>query len=251
VTDGSFVYWRTEAPPYEIARVSRDGGTPQVLTSGPSPYTSIVLDGTTIWFTRQDGIVGSVPISGGAETPILTSEVSPTSIVVDETLAYFIANKEIVSRSKGGGGARLVLATPTTFGKPDEGFSSADPTALGLAPSHVLVKLEIQGLPAGIARLPKGIGAPQVFTTPFVSAIVFDARDGGHAYVGEHDPSTKWSAIARVSFGQASTGSDVRTIGQYDVSTIARDNTHVYWTSRLVTSGEPSGNVVLRRIPLP
>src|SRR5262249_34290605 len=95
------------------------GGAPTVLTSGTNGYTSIALDATDVYFTRTDGVLGRVPIGGGAVTPLRTLEPTPESVAVDDTNFYWVRSSlnAVMSQPKSGG-APTELASPALLGQP-------------------------------------------------------------------------------------------------------------------------------------
>ena len=80
-----------------IARVSRSGGTPQLLGETPgSSILSLAIDDTRVYFTVLDGVDGmgricSVPKSGGTVQTLVNNLKTPYDLVVDSQFVYWVA----------------------------------------------------------------------------------------------------------------------------------------------------------------
>jgi hypothetical protein len=111
--DGTYVYWGNEAGagPSSVYRANKDGSNPIQLATTVDPVEGITVDATNVYFTVDlGGGVYSVPIGGGATTPIATGEANPTDIVTDATSVYWLNGAGVRKAPKSGGPA-ITLGT--------------------------------------------------------------------------------------------------------------------------------------------
>jgi hypothetical protein len=93
--DDAFVYWATTNSDPSIVRRAQDaGGSNTAIVSGSLNIGALVLDATTVWFTRSvDGEVGYAPIEGGAASVLVSGVASPGRITQDAVNVYYIADE--------------------------------------------------------------------------------------------------------------------------------------------------------------
>jgi sugar lactone lactonase YvrE len=83
---GPYVYWATFADE-TIQRVGLAGESPTVLVTGQGYAMEIVVDATSLYWTRQGGMVGKATRDGGP--PMVWTSLGAWSIAIDETSIYW------------------------------------------------------------------------------------------------------------------------------------------------------------------
>ena len=127
--DATYVYWTISAG--TVNRILKAGGSPEVLASGLSNPTSIMIDGDSVYWTNyvDPGTINMMPKSGGAVSVIAAGQVNPTSLAADSAYLYWqVANTTIKKMSKSGVVIPVVQVSPSPsfdFGSVSTGTSSA------------------------------------------------------------------------------------------------------------------------------
>jgi hypothetical protein len=168
VVDGDDVFWATKAgePTFEIGQVSKVGGSQITLASGPARYSSIAVERPYMYFARTDGVVGRLPVGGGAIEPLYTGEATPTSIAVDQAAIYWVNSAGDVLRGEKDGSVRTILAANGSlkpFGRP----------ALGLAVVDGLLLIRAATAEVGTFALLSTNGGPSF--SPFINEAIYPA----------------------------------------------------------------------------
>lgn len=253
--DADHVYWSSDAGgagASVVARAPKAGGPAEVLTSASAGYSSFALDGATVWLTRTDGVVASVPATGGAETPLATNEPSPKSVTVLDGDVVWLAGGAFVSMPKTGG-ARTVLLSPSDFDAHRQMFSPlpVDVELLdGVARSGVLWARFAMAVP-GATTVTEGItnvlpGAqPASFWTFLPGAHVTLAfGSDGKAYAGTGDGT---GGFVEVLDPTGASTHPIVIFGQHDVPGLALVGGDAYWVD--VVGATATGT--LQRIAVP
>lgn len=231
--DATHVYWATGGAgvAFQLGRVAKtpepDGGTPlpEVLDASTSAFAGAAVDASYMYFTRSDGVVGRVPIGGGAEEALFTGESAPGAIVVDDTGLTWVTSGggDVVRGGKTGGGRASLL---------EPGFFPADVTFRDLALDGDLVLAfatvadrhvwGLVGLKKAVAPVVDlGLGAPGdgAFAVAPDGSVVAATRDdvlGLGKIVSRRPPTIQDSPT-------------ILTFGEPHVTAIAADVGHVYW----------------------
>jgi hypothetical protein len=194
---------------------SVDGGSLDVLTTGQPGSTSIAVDGTNVYWTTSDSVVG-LPLAGGPPVVLATKQLEPHGLAVDGTSVYWANIDGSVMKAPIEGGAWTLLATGRSYSLYAEGRSLAvDSTSvywtnpgLGqvlsvpLAGGRVVVVASGQYLAGPIA-----VSAGSVYFVTDTSIMVVPISGG---------PPATIATGAVVAF----------------VNAIAVDSSSVYWTNR-------------------
>lgn len=117
-SNGSTLFWVAEL---EIRKVDRNGTTAVVVAADAKPESALVADDTSVYFTRREGTLWRVPVSGGTPAKIadLRSRTGPPVVTtaMNRTVAlrgddvYFVSfARGAVARIKKSGGAPRILA---------------------------------------------------------------------------------------------------------------------------------------------
>lgn len=241
--DDAFVYWATSSA---IARAPKAGGPSEELATANGAYTSLHLDGATLWFTSQDGTVASIPIGGGAPSVLATGEASPTSVTTTTADVLWLAGGSIVAMARGGGARRTFLAPAYVLshtGAPpapsvtltfEEVATHGDDVWVRFAStSNATVSggyfhVDFQ---APTLRL---VGITRTTTIAFTSSggLVAGSGDGTAGFLLVDDPAGR-------------SDHTILTLGQHDIPSLALTPQHAYWIDVADGVGR------LRRIPLP
>ncbi len=135
-TDTTNVYYAPISAPgtFALAAVPLAGGPPLDLATASSRVTALVADDVRVYFTRADGVVGSVPKGGGSVTVLaVDSSLAPT-IAIDAGYVYYVstATQMIAAVPKNGGELVIVTQGTDPTGKTDTfspSFIRIDPAA--------------------------------------------------------------------------------------------------------------------------
>jgi hypothetical protein len=117
-SNGSTLFWVADR---DIRKLDRNGTAPVIVAAGAQPQSALVADDTSVYFTKFDGTLWRVPVSGGtpakiADLPSRTGRYAATT-AMDRTVAlrgddiYFVSHaRGTVARIKKSGGAPRILA---------------------------------------------------------------------------------------------------------------------------------------------
>ncbi|MDI3287352.1 serine/threonine-protein kinase [Polyangium sp. 15x6] len=107
--DEAHVYWTNQGG--TVARMRREGGTPEELASGQPWPQGIALDQTHVyWVNQSGGSVMRVAKAGGEEQVLAMSAVGLEGIAVDDMHVYWTSPEEgrVLRIPKQGGGAEVI-----------------------------------------------------------------------------------------------------------------------------------------------
>lgn len=157
--DDGYVYFAAygdEAAHGSIRRVARSGGPVTVLADGESVPGNVVVDGTRVYWTSNDGqrsnagAIRAVAKSGGRPVSLVSGLTTARALVADAYTLYFADDAHILALSKSGG-----VAVPLSPARCTNAMA-ADSTTIYWAENCVLVP------PAGILAVSKLGGLPVV-----------------------------------------------------------------------------------------
>lgn len=222
--DASRVCWATHegGASFEVACANKTGGAPTVLTSGALGYFGVATDGTNAYFTRADGVVGSVPLGGGPVTVLSSAEAQPTMVQVDDADVFWIeAGTSSVVKVPKSGGARSVLVTPATITKGNAPreimLHGEDLMVLGAKPGSRLGTIDKFTKTGTFVRNVDLWNGPTTIASDPNDALLFGTTDGTVENFGI------------VAACRTNGFPDIVTMGQRNVTGIAGDATRMYW----------------------
>ena len=117
-SNGSTLFWVAEQ---EIRKVDRNGTTAVVVAADAKPESAVVADETSVYFTRPEGTLWRVPVSGGTPTkiadlrsptgpPVVTTAMNRTVALRGDDVYFVSFARGAVARIKKSGGAARILA---------------------------------------------------------------------------------------------------------------------------------------------
>ncbi len=187
----SAVYWSTGT---EILAQGFDGGEPQLLAFDQKNITAVAIDGQSLYWANAgtfygtypgagpgtDGQILSLPLSGGAVTPLAEGLSAPHAIAVDDAGVYWTGGGADML-ADGGISIGQVMTVPLQGGSPRvlvSGLRQAGAPAVhdGVAVFPYFMSGGASGTGGAIARAPVAGGPLTVLATDdrTVTSIVFD-----------------------------------------------------------------------------
>lgn len=109
-----YVYYTTDDNPGNVIEVPIGGGANTVLASSQDSPTSIAADSSNVFWQDGHGDIQEVPVSGGANT-ILATSVSYENLVESNGYLYFASGTQILKMSVNGGSI-IVLDAAAGYG---------------------------------------------------------------------------------------------------------------------------------------
>jgi len=115
---GGFIYWGQSD---SIGRVSTSGPFPAssaALPIGNLPADFAVTDTSVFFAVEASGIIGNLPLGGGAWTQLASSQPSPSVVMVDGSYVYWVSvpqSAEIRKANVTGGSPALVAKATFSF----------------------------------------------------------------------------------------------------------------------------------------
>jgi hypothetical protein len=112
--DTTRVYWTADDA---VMSLSKDGGVPSTLASGPQQFSGVALDSTCVyWTTAGGGTIVRYAIDGGSPSTLATNQVQPSALALGSDSVYWTNSAadggtgSIVRVSKDGGVATTLVA---------------------------------------------------------------------------------------------------------------------------------------------
>jgi hypothetical protein len=260
--DGAAVYYAAANADgtFAIVRYTKADGTRTDLVTTQSRFLALFVDkGTSataqssIFFARADGVVGSMPKTGGAVTTLATGETLAPAIAAGPSYAFFIstATNEVVRVSR-------TTMTREVIVKPSWPMTASPMTSATVVPKDLVASTEgvmftgvesfpgdpIQGgalyaIPADPSQSPNalaGSAMPMGVARDADEAILLSFRSEWLAtptgILGRHDTTQFWTTT---------------TPGVPDARAVAGDGKMIYFTTDETAPGASDGTV--RRIP--
>ena len=94
--DSSEAYWGTFAPGTgTVQKVALTGGSTTQLASGQYGPNGLAVDGASIYWTTQEGLVLKLPVAGGTPSTLASVSNGGTGIVVDSTSVYWASGNTV------------------------------------------------------------------------------------------------------------------------------------------------------------
>lgn len=203
--------------PTGILSIAKTGSAPQTFVSGIDPPNAIATSSKSACFTTDTGNVQCAPLLGGPVVTLALGETLVSSIAIDNEIAFWpsFQGGAVIERCSTSGGARSIVTTATGPFTPN-----------GVAVGHGVVYVTTTGAGANVYQAPIQGGAAEAFATPVQASFVDAILDGTHVIVG-HQANTNSELLT------LSLGSFPKVLAQNlpSVGHIARDATHLYWTS--------------------
>ncbi|HSY39620.1 MAG TPA: hypothetical protein VLA79_08830, partial [Polyangia bacterium] len=117
-SNGSTLFWVAEQ---EIRKVDRNGTTAVIVAADAKPESALATDDTSVYFTRREGTLWRVPVSGGTPRkiadlrsptgrPVVTTALNRTVALRGDDVYFVSAARGAVARIKKSGGAPRILA---------------------------------------------------------------------------------------------------------------------------------------------
>ncbi len=107
--DANSVYWSTAT---SILRMPLAGGASVPLATGQDSPRALTVDGASVYWTNQDGVVMKVPLSGGIPVTLASGGRDPRGIAVDANSVYWTSTAGgTVMKVPLGGGTPITLAS--------------------------------------------------------------------------------------------------------------------------------------------
>lgn len=217
---------------YEIGRSNKDGTAKAVLATSTSRFLSVGADAVNVYFTRDDGVIGKVPLDGSSgPTTILSGEGRPIALRVSATDLYWIGgagDPQIVTVPKEGSAARQVLAEA-------KDFDTGQPEDLALTGSDVYVRTfgPNGGFVYAVAKT-GGSVERSVEIPPSAFAIDFTSTGGPQFGIAFTDPRFGDACIGTAPVKRKTNDLNTFTMSmpsQHDIVSVALQRNILYWAS--------------------
>lgn len=229
---GAFVY---VTAPSGVLAIPKTGGLPQTFVSSADPPNAIAASATTACFTTISGNVYCAPLQGGAISTLALGVIGVSSIALVNEVAYWPSAQGGVSieRSGVGGAGRSVIATATGPFTPN-----------GLAVVGSSLYFTTSGSGANVYSVSTSGGVAEALVPPVSSVWVDTILDGPRVLVGHQvDGASDILAISIKGGVPTAIAQGLPSIGH-----LARDASHLYWTSP--SDGSIYGMALPNGVPL-